>query len=169
MISGVVAFAILIVLLIIIQGVILNPGGDLPSTVGNAISTAQPSQTTTTRVFEINPNEIYLVSAFRDRAGIDPDSMYFVRGEFGADNYEDLIIDKTDTSGYSYLTWKGTNKLRAKALVVCQQTAPELDEALSIVSGNNDNISDGISDPTDAQEYCGSARPCCAIVLLRAG
>jgi hypothetical protein len=165
MISGVVAFAILIVLLIIIQGVILNPGGDLPSTVGNAISTAQPSQTTTTRVFEIKPNEIYLVSAFRDRAGIDPDSMYFARGEFSEDKYPDLVVDQTSESKYSYIKWNGTNNLRAKALVVCQQTAKELVEALDIVKGDNDNLI--IDEPTDPETYCESARPCCAIILIR--
>ena len=166
MISGVVAFAILIVLLIIIQGVIVNPGGDLPSTVGNAISTAQPSQTTTTRVFEINPNEIYLVTAFRDRAGIDPDSMYFVRGEFSEENYADLIIDVTpDDKEYSYLQWKGTNRLRAKAMVVCQQTATDLDTTLGIVASGNENLI--IDQPKTGQDYCGTARPCCAIILLR--
>jgi len=165
MIAGVVAFAILIVLLMVIGGV--NPFGntqDAKTVIANGIRSISPSGDTTTGVFEISRNGI-TNDDLTDKTGLDAKSIVFDTGHFGAGNSpNDSVIVPSSGSGVQY---NGSNTLRAKARVICKQTGQKLADYLSeyvAPSGKYALETDPISD-----EACGTEeyQPCCIILLER--
>jgi hypothetical protein len=133
--------------------------------LASAILTAH-SQSVTTPPFEINPNEIYLTNSLRTKAGIDSNSIYFVRGDFSKKDYPNLIVGITPNGKYSFLKFDSVEKsqLKLNALVVCRKTATELALELKSIKDSSDKI---VDDPVTPEEYCKDAQPCCAIILTK--
>lgn len=157
MIAGVVAFAILIILLSVISGVIFNPTGNPKDAISTTLKTIGRSGSGLTDTFQIKSNTTLLASNFNDKTALDAQSIMFFSGQFKSNSL--LTVDKT-SNGVSYVTWKGAQPLNARAQVICGATAQEASDAISILDSSKYDYSS-----SDLMSYCGDAQPCCAVVL----
>ena len=162
LIAGVVAFAILIILLQIMGGLNFNPSGNAKDTITNAIKNAGMSGNATSANFQLAPNDQIVATNLADKTGYDPQSIMFCAGDkISLDSSK--IGDKglkveTLTIGdkpVSKVSWGGLTPLKAKAIVVCEVT--NTSEA-AIIDSYASNCS-GISD------YCNDSQPCCAVII----
>jgi hypothetical protein len=161
MIAGVVAFAILIVLLMVINGVNPNTAQDVKTVIVNGIKGVSPSGDQTTGVFELKNNGIDS-SDLVDKTGLSKESMFFAKGQYG-NNTSVVLAD--DMGGFRYT---GTNSFRAQARIICKQTGQNLDEYLSNYLANDAKYqNDSSLGGGVGEQYCQSSEPCCIIILER--
>jgi hypothetical protein len=152
MIAGVVAFAILIVLFMVINGVSLTSTQDPKTVISNGISAISPSGTTTTQNFVIRKMERVDIVDFVTRTGLDSENMFFVKGKLCGNDF-------LDVGNGAYVEYTGSTDLKARAKVVCKQTAELLNTSLDTYRDAEYDIS------VDPMSYCNDAQPCCAIIL----
>jgi hypothetical protein len=165
MIAGVVAFAILIVLLMVIGGV--NPLGtsqDAKTTISNGIKSISPSGDTTTGVFELNSKSALTSDDLTEKTGLDARSIVFAVGQFGVGSNPNTQVVAADSgSGVQYT---GSGTLRAKARVICKQTGAKLQAFLDDFVPTTAYARE--VNPTDSGA-CGEEEymPCCIVLLER--
>jgi hypothetical protein len=154
MIAGVVAFAILIVLLMVINGVGTIGGQDAKTVITDAIRSISPSGDTSTPEFYLGGSGgINGVTADDlSKTGLDPQSIQFSLGKYASS--DSGLTLTSDPSGVRY---NGSTKLKAKARVICKQTGEKLSTYLS------SNVSDAGDITVCGEEY----QPCCAVILQR--
>lgn len=162
MIAGVVAFAILIILLMVIGGVSLTSSQDAKTVMANAISSVSPSGTTTTSEFTLKRNEEIASEDLIEKTGLDAQSMFFAKGQFGENSA--VIVEAVPEDG-SFIRYTGSIDLKARAKVVCKQTYDQVDTALTRYSSGTSGTA--YTFDTTAEEYCGDYQPCCVIILER--
>jgi len=160
MIAGVVAFAILIILLLILPPVdpILK---DAKTVLMNGISSATPSGTVTTEAFAFKQNDLIETVDLLEQTGLDAKSIFFASGQFGAGSSPNSSIEIG--SNGTYVKYSGVNKLNAQAKVMCKQTAEQLDSSIAVAFSNSTYKVE-----SNAVDACGDFMPCCVIVLERA-
>lgn len=156
MIAGVVAFAILIVLLTVINQFIFNPQGNSKDAISQALKTAGVSGTVSTQVFEMAPGDSISATNFQSATGYDYQSVFFCKNEKLDDSGTvgsklEIITD----DGPSTISWQGVSKQKFKAKVVCESTNELIESATTVVKGNCSGVA----------EYCGESQPCCAVVF----
>ncbi|MFA5126367.1 MAG: hypothetical protein WC462_05195 [archaeon] len=158
MIAGVVAFAILIILLTIVFKV--DPDGGYSSArdvIGNSIKAASPSGQATIANFKLDKDGLIGVEDLAVKTSLDADSIFFLKGELGSNP---AIEVSSSTPGKSYMKYSGTG-ITMSAMVLCKSTASALDESLPLLGDKYDFTA------TTAMDYCGDATPCCAVILKR--
>ncbi|MEI7960867.1 MAG: hypothetical protein WCI04_00880 [archaeon] len=160
MIAGVVAFAILIILLSVISGVMFSTNNDPLNAIGTTLKTVAPSGQTLTDKFQVKSGVTVRATNFATKTDLDASSIMFFKGMF--EDNDLLKVDVSDGSNgtkVSYMSWTGSTALTARAQVICGATAAEAVSALELLDSSfNVNAS-------DLGNYCGDAKPCCAIVL----
>jgi hypothetical protein len=162
MIAAVVAFAILIILLNMLNidffGCSNTGGMSFRDTISNSVKAAMPSGQTTTSNFCVTKDSITESTDLALKASVEPSSIFFLKGEL-KDN-QSVIVDSS-TSGSSYFKYTASTNVKLKAMTMCKQTAAALDQSLTILGDKYD-----LSAST-AEAYCKESQPCCAIILLR--
>ncbi|MFA5930773.1 MAG: hypothetical protein WC821_00510 [archaeon] len=158
MIAGVVAFAILIVLLTVISGFGFNPQNNPKDAIIQGLKTAGISGSTTTQVFSMEPGQTLLATNFAAALGYDVESVYFCKSEKVTN--ASLTVNEADVSGdagtnISTVKWSGATKQKFLARVVCETTADLIDSAADAVSAGCEDIAG----------YCLESQPCCAVIF----
>lgn len=164
MIAGVVAFAILIILLSVVSGVLFNPTNNPRDSISTALKTVGRSAQTVTDTFQIKPNTTIFATNFYDKTGLEATSVKFFAGQFGSNNMlkVDEELNMSDEARISSVTWNGSQALNAKALVLCEVTNEQAANSISkLDSDKYEYNSDELA------EYCDDAQPCCAVVLAK--
>ncbi len=153
MIAGVVAFAILIILLIVIGGININPYSDPKTVISNAIKSADPSGESTTQEFFLSKDESIDTSDLASETDLDVGALFFVMGQF-----KDTDPLEVGDAG-EYVKYTGATQRKMAAKVICKQTAEALSSSLERL-GSTYNFS-------EPPESCADSSTCCAIVLLK--
>ena len=154
MIAGVVAFAILVILLTILGPFPFTPTNNPVTEISNAIKTASPSGETTTSDFTLQKDQSVDNTDIAVKANLDKESIFFAVGLLGSD--QSIMVDSSN--GASYVKYTGTLSKKIAARVICKQTAAGLTDALARL-GSEYQLGDA--------SFCGEATPCCAVVLIR--
>jgi Na+-transporting methylmalonyl-CoA/oxaloacetate decarboxylase gamma subunit len=171
MIAGVVAFAILIILLMVVGGVGTTAYSDAKTVIANAVKTASPSGEATTQDFVLKKTEGVDVSDLAVKTDLDEKSMFFAYGIFGANDGLQIGNDSADsadslTIAGTYLKYTGATQKKLAAKVICKQTSASLSTALSRLNQGTETYNFPSASDTD-NGLCEGAQPCCAIVLIR--
>lgn len=164
MIAAVVAFAILIVLFMVLNQIGTPTGQDAKNVVANAIKSISPSGDVSTTEFELGGSGSNSVSSsdLTDKTGLDEKSMFFAIGQFGGSSSAGAVSVASDGSA---LLYNGTTKIRVKARVVCKQTGTALDSYISS-SGLQSKYPSGFE--KSGSDYCGEDnQPCCVVILIK--
>lgn len=155
MIAGVVAFAILIILLMVINGVGTNAYSDAKTVMSNALKTASPSGEALVGAFVLSKDESVDASDLSIKTDLDERSIYFALGQFDES-------DGVEVGDGSYVMYKGLTERKMTAKAVCKQTAGALSLALERLNEGSTTYDTG-----DPESHCEDVQPCCAIVLTR--
>jgi len=160
MIAGVVAFAILIILLMVIGGVGTSAYSDAKTVMSNALKTASPSGEATVQDFVLNKGDSVDTADLSTKTDLDAKSIYFTMGQFVDTDSISVTDSQPDGSSVHYT---GLTQKKMSAKVVCKQTTDALDAALERLNtgGITYDVGNG------ASSYCDTVQPCCAIVLMR--
>lgn len=150
MIAGVVAFAILIVLMTVIGGLNFNPSADPIKAISDVLKNNGTSGSGITQQFELKPGTQIFSTNFQERTGLEAASILFCKKS-------DLSGNSSVVAESGRLTYSGKTSLQAKAEVFCEATADQAKTTLDSFEV------DGTCDPSS---YCGDAQPCC-VVLVR--
>ena len=156
MIAGVVAFAILIILLMVIGGVGTNAYSDAKTVMANALKTASPSGEATIQDYVLNKDDSVDTADLSTKTDLDSKSIFFTMGQF-SDSDGIAVGDGT------YVKYTGLTQKKMSGKVICKQTTDALDAALGRLNEGNTNYEIG----SGASSYCDQVQPCCAIVLTR--
>jgi len=160
MIAGVVAFAILIILLMVIGGVGTSAYSDAKTVMANALKTASPSGEATVQDFVLKKDESVDTSDLSTKTDLDEKSIYFTMGQF--EDTDGISVSDGSSDGTS-VHYTGLTQKKMSAKVICKQTTIALDDALLRLNKGSTSYNVG----SDAESYCGQVQPCCAIVLTR--
>ncbi len=161
MIAGIVAFAILMLLLTIIMKVdIGGQGGNPKSVIENGISSALPSSTITTNNFTMKAGDEVTSEDLINKTGLDASRIYFVAGQMKLDT--DVTIVELDDGGAS-LTNKRSGDLRVRAKVICKANGLSVAGALERLGDKYDvsSFSDSMCEEDN--------QSCCVVVLEKPG
>ena len=132
MIAGVVAFAILMVLMQVIGGVLTGTDVAALSAISAAVSSASPSGQAAAGSFILEKGLDVAVEDLASETDLDKESFIFTAGEF------DPNVDGVETDG-TYLRYSGSQpKKKIAATIICKQTNDDLITALSRVSDKQD-------------------------------
>lgn len=153
MIAGVVAFAILIILLMIISGIITVTYSDPKTVISNAIKSANPSGESTTSEFVLKKDDSIDTSDLSAKTDIDASALFFVYGQFK--NTDPIEIGNEG----DYMKYTGATSRKMAARVICKQTTEALLNSL-----NRLGSAYTIQGPP---ESCEDSSTCCAIILLK--
>ena len=164
MIAGVVAFAILIVLLMVIGGV--NPFGttqDAKTVIANGISGLSPSGDASTGIFEIKSRTGITNEDLTGKTGLDAKSILFATGQFGAGSNPNTSVKPVGEFGAG-IQYTGSSSLKAQARIICKSTGAKLVAYMDTLEGMDKYLID--FPPT---EQCGEEEfmPCCIVILER--
>jgi hypothetical protein len=157
MIAGVVAFAILIILLMVIGGVGIGNYSDAKKVLGDAVKTAAPSGPATSQNFALRKDEPITTSDLAVTTELDAKSMFFNYGQF--DESKDSLAIGSDGDSVVYT---GATQKRLAAKILCAQTAEDLVKKFDLLSSSSAQYK--LDDPTSK---CEQMQPCCGIILIR--
>ena len=125
MIAGVVAFAILMVLMQVIGGVLTGTDVAALSALSAAVSSANPSGQANAGSFILEREVGIGVEDLASETDLDRDSFIFTMGEFTDVDSIDVGTDGT------YLRYNGSQpKKKISAIVICKQTTEDISAAL---------------------------------------
>ena len=170
MIAGVVAFAILIILLTVINGIGIDPSGNPKDAISTTLKQVMSGGSANTKNFSIDKDTQIFAADVATKASIDTESVFFFYGTLlskkpTSDGGPGLTVDKTNsTPPVSYVSWTGSQSLKARAKVVCGATIDAAVQALSIL-GTQYNVGDSSDEVNAFKEYCATSQPCCAVIL----
>ena len=165
MIAGVVAFAILIILLSVISGVLFSTSNDPVTAIGTTLKTVSPSGQGLTEKFQVKSNGTILATNFATKTDLDASSIKFFVGQLQSYTTGSSLLTVGETGGtngtkVSYVTWKGAQALNARAQVICGATGEDAAVSLGLLDSTKYDYSS-----SDLIAYCQDAKPCCAVVL----
>jgi len=132
MIAGVVAFAILMVLLQVIGGITKGTDSDALTAISNAVSSASPSGQAFATPFILKKDVAVMVTNLASKTDLDKDSFIFTKGEFVSDTDEIEVAE--DGTWMKYTGAKPQKKI--SAVVVCEQTNSDLSTALDMIEAS---------------------------------
>jgi hypothetical protein len=134
MIAGVVAFAILMVLMQVIGGVLTGTDVAALSAISAAVSSASPSGQASAGSFILEKQIEIGVEDLASETDLDRESFIFTMGEFTA-------ADSIDTDG-TYLKYSGSQpKKKISATIICKQTNADLEAALGRIDSSKQDVS----------------------------
>jgi len=134
MIAGVVAFAILMVLLPIIANIWNGTGADPIPSISDSIKTVGTSGTLSTVPFVLKKDLSISSTNLASKTDLDKESFIFTMGEFTSE-------DKIETDG-TYLKYLGPNGEKTiSAIVVCEQTNSDLATSLGRMEASKYDLS----------------------------
>lgn len=168
MIAGVVAFAILMVLMQVIGGVLTGQDTDALSAISDAVKSANPSGEQPVANFVLKKGVSVDQSDLALATDLDADSFIFVLGAYGVDSGTNEI----ETDG-TYLKYIGSQqKKKLAAIVVCKPTAAQVGSAVGRITAATAtstydfttlSTEDGcVSDATT--KCCPEGLVCCVII-----
>jgi len=157
MIAGVVAFAILIILLMVIGNVGIGNYSDAKKVLGDAVKTAAPSGPATSQEFVIKKDEPITTSDLAVKTELDEKSMFFNYGQFD-ETRDSMSIGAEGDS----LVYTGSTQKKLAAKVICAQTADDLVKKFALLEASTTPYT--LDDPT---ARCEKVQPCCGIILIR--
>ena len=162
MIAGVVAFAILIVLLTVINGFIFNPQGNAKDSISQTLKGMGISGADTTQSFQMNAGDVLFATNFQSATGYDYQSIYFcVSDKLATATSSKLVVNQpTDGTTASSIKWTGVTKQNFKAKVVCEATS-------DLINASVDEFTTNACTPGGdaSSSYCGTSQPCCAVIF----
>ena len=155
MIAGVVAFAILMVLMTVINSIVVGNDADALTEISTAVETASPSGEVTTKTFVLQKDIAIDSPDLALNTDLDKESFIFVMGQF-----EDT--DGIEVGEGDFLKYSGTSpKKRLAAKVICKQTNEDLSNALSRLDSSKYDL--GSSDSGCAEDGI----VCCVIIPIK--
>jgi len=157
MIAGVVAFAILIILLMVINNVNTGVTSNPKDAISTAVKTVGVSGQTTSNVFSFKNGAQVSSDDISSQTGLDVGSLFFMTGQFGSDSTITVSSD-----GKSVL-YTGSTEKKVQAIVNCKQNEGALSNSISVLSQSSSFSSYSF----EPQAACGDVSPCCAIILIR--
>jgi len=156
MIAGVVAFAILIILLMVINNVNTGVTSNPKDAISTAVKTVGVSGQTTTNVFSFKNGQQVSADDISSQTGLDVGSLFFMTGQFGNDSTITIAEGKS-------VLYTGSTEKKVQAIVNCKQNEGALANSISQLSSSS-SFSNYSFEPAAA---CGDVSPCCAIILIR--
>ena len=160
MIAGVVAFAILMVLMQVIGGILTDQDTNALDALSNAVKSANPSGEERLPNFVLRKNASIDNSDLAMRTDLDEGSFIF----FTNDDLPDV-----ESSDGTYFKYTGVQqKLTLSAVVICKPTGDQLSRAVSRWTDDNpiDTAFDG-GDSDGDSSVCEKGLVCCAIIPLK--
>jgi hypothetical protein len=146
MIAGVVAFAILMLLLQILPKDV-TPNNDPLTSISTAINSVQPSGEGKTSPFVLNTGTSIAVEDIASKTSMDKGSFIFTMGAFTSE-------DKIETDG-TYLRYVGAQKEKTiAAMIICKETNQSLLDSLSRLDSKYDTTSASEGCPEDGLVCC---------------
>jgi len=167
MIAGVVAFAILMVLMQVIGGVLTGTDVAALSAISAAVSSASPSGQANAGSFILEKGLAIGVEDLASETDLDRESFIFTLGEFGVvdgSTPDSSISIGSDPDVGTYLEYKGSQpKKKISAIVICKQTNEDLMDALGrIEAGGKQDVSNVTTSSTPGCPNDGVV--CCVII-----
>jgi len=159
MIAGVVAFAILMVLMQVIGGILTGQDTDALSALSDAVKSASPSGQAYAGSFVLQKDLAVRVTNLASETDLDPSSFIFVSGEFASD----ATIEIADEG--KGITYTGSSpKKKIAAMVICEQTSQDMSDALDALS----NGTNGSKYDLTLNGECVDGIVCCVIIPTKA-
>jgi len=138
MIAGVVAFAILMVLMTVINSIVVGQDAEALTELATAVKNASPSGEETTKTFVLEKDTSIDWSDMANQTDLDKGSFIFTMGQL-------TDTDGIETDG-TYLRYSGTSpKKRLMAKVICKQTNEDLANALDRLDSSKYDLGDAAS------------------------
>lgn len=158
MIAGVVAFAILMVLMQVIGGVLTGQDTDALTALSGAVDNASPSGQSYSGSFVLQKDLAVRATNLANETDLDKESFIFVPGEFASD--PTINVENGDHITYTSSTGALPTK-KIAAIVICEQTNQDLADAISSMDSSK-------YDFTNADAGCANdGIVCCVIIPTR--
>jgi len=158
MIAGIVAFAILMLLLTIIMKVDITNTGDAKSAIENGIASALPSSTVTTKNFTMKSGDEVTAEDLTNKTGLDASRIYFVSGQM---KETDVTIDNEGDAGGALVNAR-SGELKVRAKIICKATGASVAASLA-------RLDDYTVDEFSADSCEENNQSCCVVVLEKPG
>ncbi|MCX6803103.1 MAG: hypothetical protein NTY48_00870 [Candidatus Diapherotrites archaeon] len=162
MIAGIVAFAILMVLLTIIGRVGFDQTLSAKSAVEDGISQALPSSAVTTKNFVLKAGDELTSSDLTNKTNLDPSRIFFVKGQIGDSEISvENNYSGSSTGGTNFMkNIKASGDLKARAKIICKATCSEVSDSLGRLGSK---YSVGEFSPGSSEDN----QSCCVVVPER--
>lgn len=180
MIAGVVAFAILMVLMQIIGGVLTGQDTDALDSISSKIKAVQPSGQDNTGNFVLKKGVTIDATDLASKTDLDEGSFVFLENEL----VPEVEVSFTGESIGDYIKYTGSQqKHTLSAFVICKPTAQQLENTLARFGDDDRDIeltgsfqsSSGVDSSSDSSllrgadddSGCINGLPCCAIIPMK--